>query len=115
VKLRIRTSAILFKPGLSRVFFCHLNLWRLHKKTRIAIRQTGFLMLYWPNLYGSHILRLGAFLAFPDRELDLLTLSQGLAAIHGDRTKMYEHITLTLTGDKPITFFVIEPFDCTHY
>ena len=62
-----------------------------------------------PALQGDYVLRLRAFLAFTDGELDLLALTEGFAAFTYDIAEVNEDITLVITRDEPITFFVIEP------
>ena len=60
-------------------------------------------------LQRNYVLRLWAFLAFSNRELNLLTFLQRLTAFHVNGTKMDENVALTLAGDKAVTLFVVEP------
>jgi len=44
-----------------------------------------------------------------------LTFSQALKAVHGYGGEMHKYVWSILTLDKPITFFVVEPFDGSNF
>src|SRR5579859_2661857 len=53
--------------------------------------------------------RLQALVALDDLELDLLTLGQGLIAVHVDRGEVHEHVVTLLALDEPVALLVREP------
>jgi len=76
---------------------------------------TGFLKTQGSDSDGFYVLRLGTFLAFPESKLNRLAFSQRFTAIHFNGSEMYEYILLTFSGNKTITFIIVEPLDCACY
>jgi hypothetical protein len=57
----------------------------------------------------------GALLSLFDDKFYPFTFSQALEAIHGYGGEMDKYVRPILTLDKPITFFVVEPFDGSNF
>jgi len=70
-------------------------------------------LFYCPNLQWNHILRLWAFLAISDVELNLLTIGQSFEAIALDGAEMNEHIGAIFTLDKAESLGFVKPFNST--
>jgi hypothetical protein len=81
------------------------------KKTPGTDGSPGVAINGYCKLQGNHVLSLWAFLAFSNRELDLLSFFQGFTAFHCNGAEMDENITLAFTRNKTKTFFVVEPLD----
>ena len=70
------------------------------------------LSTYAAKLSDLHdVFGLGTLRAVSHFELHLLPLDQGLVAISGDRTIMYEYILLARLLDKTVAFRIVKPFD----
>ncbi len=64
-------------------------------------------------LQQLHVLCLPAFGAFDDTELYGLTFLQAAETVCLNRGEMNEHVLAVLSGEKAITFCVIEPLNCS--
>lgn len=62
-------------------------------------------------LHGGYVFSLWSLESFTNGELDLLAFFQGFATFTDDLAEVDENVTLTFTGNKAVTFFVIEPFN----
>jgi len=60
--------------------------------------------------YGRGLLSLRSIL---DLELHLLALVQGAVSVTFNGREMYEDVVAIGTGDKPVSFLVAKPLDCT--
>ena len=68
-------------------------------------------MLLLDNIGSLH-----AALTFCQVKIDSLSFIERLEAISLDCGIMYEYVLSILTGDEAITFFCVEPLNCTlHY
>src|SRR5690606_24214025 len=63
------------------------------------------------RLQSDDVLRLGAFLALGDGELNALTFGQGLEARAGDGAEVCEHIRAGFLLDEAKAFCFVEPFN----